>query len=121
MCNKIYCKNCVGWYRKGSDLCVMLNPLVTPSFRKKSDLYNSISGGGCVTKEFLKAVGYSDVREGLSDSDNEKYLFGKKKSLIGYGNEGMRYIYGHPSIINNENNCLFYRERLIVKIKKLFK
>lgn len=99
---KVCCKNCVRWYLTGADQCDIPNPGIDGySHHRVAALAKAT---GIVEKE----PQVHTARLAFLSSHREVYPGGVEiwppiKSLKS------GHIYGHPSTLNKDNDCVFYK------------
>ncbi len=88
---KVYCKNCVRWYSTGADQCEIPSCGITSNDREN-------------TSEFRKATG----KQKYIDKSGQSFIKSHLKR-ISFCNSNYSMIYGHPTKLNANNDCYFYK------------
>lgn len=112
----VHCTNCHRWYRMGVDQCEVpdcgidfegyTSELDEPSVPYASFRYTSES--------FNKAV---RAPRGKVNIEGQQFMLNNMRMIH---RSTSRKIYGHPSELNKNNNCIFFRPTVLYCINSLF-
>ena len=100
----VYCMNCDLWYSDGADQCNIPNPglRISQYGLEKKKMWNGF-------ENYLKAVYGNGNHENKMAYKLARFIYDKSGGHIVSGTD--EYIYAHPSMMNSENNCMFYVEK----------
>ena len=117
---KVYCKYCQRLYKTGADQCDIPNfgiyqiEELRDYHRVVGDVSDFVAATGNTIDEKI-VNGYT--REQCKDFIIEK--LSNSRSIYPHINGNKEKIYGHPSIFNKDNDCIFYKPENKIKASRL--
>lgn len=105
MVNK-YCKNCLRWSYGGINNCTIPNPGFTQNCVLEDGKFK-VDEPSSEEKAFKKAKGEKTKTPYINLKKMQFIL--RHMDYVGLGRHDKSYIYGKPSQLNKDNDCIFYK------------
>jgi hypothetical protein len=101
---KILCKDCTRLYSTGADQCnIPINP-------------NALN-----SEEYMKAVYGMRLPPGITEKDKESIdVIKKRQGNIQHSGWRDDHVFGHPSQLNIDNDCRFFKVKPVHWFKRIF-